>query len=489
MSQLEAQTTGVRFRKVAALLTPVLIAGALVSVPVAAHAAESVGTATLTEINVPGTRIQGAAAVDLATAGYTETEYYASGTANRYDGTSAVTPTATVLDSGHPYTTRVVVRTPSPEKFNGTLVVEWNNVTIGVDGEFVFAEANEYLLREGYAVAAVSAQRNGVQNLKIWEPTRYGSLNVDANVCGSGGTSLCTGDPLSWDIYTQVAKAVADNNGGALAGLDVENVIATGQSQSASRLANYYNTIQPIYDYFDGFVFHDRASRLRDDVATPAVSVDSDALDSLGIRPTWQSGTWTRVWELAGGTHASEWGRQYMDVVFNRDQALLRNDVPISFTQWLEPTCAVVDTATGGQFGPVDTGVVLNAAFEAVRNWILTGAPAPASIYYDRDANGVPIRNAQHISSGGIHLPELVAPTVFFDAWNGPPYRFPCAVGGYTIDYTAAELKAMYGNHGKYVSLISQTADQLVAAGYMLDYDAEASIGAAAQSDVAKKSK
>ena len=101
----------------------------------------------------------GAAAVDLAAAGYTETEYYASGTANRYDGTSAVTPTATVLDSGHPYTTRVVVSTPSPEKFNGTLVVEWNNVTIGVDGEFVFAESNEYLLREGYAVAAVSAQR------------------------------------------------------------------------------------------------------------------------------------------------------------------------------------------------------------------------------------------------------------------------------------------------------------------------------------------
>ena len=98
------------------------------------------------------------------------------------------------------------------------------------------------------------------------------------------------------------------------------------------------------------------------------------------------------------------------------------------------------------------------------------GTPAPASIYYDRDAAGVPIRNAQHISSGGIHLPELVAPTVFFDAWNGPPYRFPCAVGGYTIDYTPAQLKAMYGNHGKYVSQISQTAEQLVAAGYMLEF-------------------
>lgn len=472
-----------------ALLAPILIAGTLATVPIAAHAAEAVESAELSAINVPGTRIQGAAAVDLAAAGYTETEYYASGLANRYDGTSSTTTTATVLDGGHPYTTRVVVRKPSAADFNGTLVVEWNNVTIGVDGEFVFAESNEYLLREGYAVAAVSAQRVGIQNLRTWAPARYGSLDVDVDLCGPAGAALCAGDPLSWDIFTQVAKAVADNASGALAGLDVENVIATGQSQSAGRLSTYYNTIQPIYGYFDGFVYHDRASRLRDDVPTPAVSVDSDAIDALGIRPTWTSGTWTRVWELAGGTHASEWGRQYMDLVFNRDQALLRNGEPISFTEWLEPTCAVVDTETGGQFGPVDTGYVLDAAFESVRDWIRTGEPAPASIYYDRDAAGVPIRNAQHISSGGIHLPELVAPTVFFDAWNGPPYQFPCAVGGYTIDYTAAELKVMYGSHGRYVSKISQTAEALVAAGYMLEFDAQASISRAAQSDVAKKSK
>lgn len=489
MSHVQSRSRGVSLRTVGGVLIPTLIAGALVSPLMSAQAAEPVGTATLTEVQVPGTRIQGAAAIDLAAAGYAETEYYASGTANRYTGTSAVTQTATVLDSGHPYTTRVVVRAPSPERFNGTLVVEWNNVTIGVDGEFVFAEAHEYLLREGYAIAAVSAQRNGIQNLKTWEPARYGALNVDVNVCGTSGTELCAGDPLSWDVFTQVSQAVAKNDGGALAGLDVEHVIATGQSQSAGRLANYYNTIHPMYDYFDGFVYHDRASRLRDDVQTPAVTVDSDSLDSLGIRPTWPSSQWTRVWELAGGTHASEWGRQYMDLVFNRDQALRRDGVPISFTQWLEPSCAVVDTATGGQFGPVDTGVVLNAAFESVQNWIRKGEPAPASIYYERDAMGAPIRNAQHISSGGIRLPELVAPTVFFDAWNGPPYRFPCAVGGYTIDYTAAELKDIYGSHGKYVSLISRTAEQLVAAGYLLEFDAQASVRAAASSDVAKEVK
>ena len=242
------------------------------------------------------------------------------------------------------------------------------------------------------------------------------------------------------------------NDGGALAGLDVEHVIATGQSQSAGRLANYYNTIHPIYDYFDGFVYHDRASRLRDDVHTPAVTVDSDALDSLGIRPTWPSGPWTRVWNsraaltLPSGV-ANTW--IWCSTAIRHCSAMgCRSRSPNGSSRrvpwWTR--------ATGGQFGPVDTGVVLNAAFESVQNWIRTGEPAPASIYYERDAMGAPIRNAQHISSGGIRLPELVAPTVFFDAWNGPPYRFPCAVGGYTIDYTAAELKDIYGSHGKYVS-------------------------------------
>ena len=63
-----------------------------------------------------------------------------------------------------------MVRYPKPNKFNGTVAVEWTNVTIGVDFEFATAEAGEYLLREGYAVAIVSAQRVGVERLKTWSP-------------------------------------------------------------------------------------------------------------------------------------------------------------------------------------------------------------------------------------------------------------------------------------------------------------------------------
>ena len=173
--------------RLAVIVSVAALVGALVSAPqVAAQGTNAVPAATLTEVNVPGTSPMSATAVDLAAAGYTAREFYAEGLANRYTGANANTfTTATVLDGGNPYRTRVMVRYPKPNKFNGTLAVEWTNVTIGVDFEFATAEASEYLLREGYAVAIVSAQRVGVERLKTWSPQRYPGLSVDVNKCGA----------------------------------------------------------------------------------------------------------------------------------------------------------------------------------------------------------------------------------------------------------------------------------------------------------------
>ena len=177
MFTLRKTLSGVKARRAVLLLLPAALAGALVSASaLTANAVDvvTVPAATLTEVNVPGTSPMSATAVDLEAAGYTAKEFYAEGLANRYTGANANTfTTATLLDGGNPYRTRVMVRYPKPHKFNGTLAVEWTNVTIGVDFEFATAEASEYLLREGYAVAVVSAQRVGVERLKTWSPQRY----------------------------------------------------------------------------------------------------------------------------------------------------------------------------------------------------------------------------------------------------------------------------------------------------------------------------
>jgi len=272
----------------ARLRTAVIAGGAAIAmtatlgvpfVATAAVAAEpTTGIATLTPVQVPNTAPMIAAAVPLSDYGYTETEFYATGVASRYR-TTAPLSTFELIDTVSPYKTRVLVRTPDPSAFNGTLVVEWANVTVGQDVDFAFAESYDYLLSEGYAVAVVSAQRVGVERLKTWSAERYGDLSVAASNIDpvTGGAVDPTNDPLAYDIYTQITHALQSNSGAVapLPGLDVERTIALGESQSAGRLTNYYNGIQPLTGVFDGFVYLDGAGALRADQAIPAISVRS----------------------------------------------------------------------------------------------------------------------------------------------------------------------------------------------------------------------
>ena len=62
------------------------------------------------------------------------------------------------------YTTRIVVLTPTDDAaFNGTVIVEWLNVSGGIDAPAVWFMAHREIAREGYAYVAVSAQRVGVE--------------------------------------------------------------------------------------------------------------------------------------------------------------------------------------------------------------------------------------------------------------------------------------------------------------------------------------
>ena len=478
-------------RRVGRLVATAAMLGLLLSAPAYASASASspsdgvpMAAAKLTQVNVPGTTALGAAAVDLKAWGYTDREFYADGTANRYRGAvSGAEANATVIDGNWPYRTRVLVDAPAPGHFNGTLVVEWTNVTIGVDANFVFAEAHADLLREGYAYATVSVQKVGVDRDKSWSPKRYGTLSVDASNIDpqGGGTIDATDDPLSWDVFTQVAKALKANVGQdpPLPGLKVRNVIATGQSQSASRLTTYYNTIQPLDNFFNGFVLWDRAtSKLRPDLSVPAISVNSEAL-SLLYSPFGTS-KYTREWEVSGTTHGSIYAAQYVDAMFNRDKSLIGpNGQPESFTQWVEPSCSVLPA-----FSTVPTGLVIGAAMDSVRDWITTGRAAAPSIYFDRDANGALIRDSDGNVEGGVRLSQFVAPTAAVDAFNGT--AFPCSVSGSHRYYTPQELKARYLTHGAYVAQVAAAALTAVKDGYELPYDAAVAVKDAATSLVAR---
>src|SRR5262249_37507193 len=93
--------------------------------------------------------------LDLASLGYVEEEYFFSGTANVYN-TPTLT-TATIVSSGHPYKSRIIVRRPtSPAQFNGTVLVEWVNVTSGYNNDALFRLSQDHLVPAGYAHVGVS---------------------------------------------------------------------------------------------------------------------------------------------------------------------------------------------------------------------------------------------------------------------------------------------------------------------------------------------
>src|SRR5262249_6324091 len=114
---------------------------------------------------------------------YVEEELSFEGTATRYTIPTGVPPdsaTGAILDSGHRYKTRMIVRRPARLRdFKGTVFVEWLNVTAGYDIEAPWTVGWPHIVDEGAVYVGVSAQRVGVQgggpgSLAAGRATRYG---------------------------------------------------------------------------------------------------------------------------------------------------------------------------------------------------------------------------------------------------------------------------------------------------------------------------
>ena len=156
---------------------------------------------------------------DLQRDDYVQREYAAAGTATAYKAAGTLTPDGRwnfEPDATAPYRTRVVVRAPAEaENFSGNVVVEWLNVSGGVDANPDWASSSEEIVRarrrlgrrigpadrrrgragarEGGASPVPARLRARVSRRSI--PARYGTLEHP-------------GDGFSFDIFTQVARAV-----------------------------------------------------------------------------------------------------------------------------------------------------------------------------------------------------------------------------------------------------------------------------------------
>ena len=345
---------------------------------------------------------------DLAGHGYVEEEFFISGTATRYATPNQTNPnatsTGTVISTGNPYQTRIVVRRPSdPTKFNGVVLVEWYNVTNNFDAENIWFFGWENIMRSGYVWVGVSAQRVGVNALKVWSPTRYGSLDVTA-----GGT--INDDSLSYDIYSQAGQAVDSSSAITLHGLVPKTIIATGESQSSMRLAVYANSIQPIANFYDGILAQSTLGELiRQDLSVPFFKMLTEFdVTGFGEANARQPDTnMFRTWETAGTSHVDQHLRN------SREPLELRDNGVSSEATALDPPppngCGIKPVGTR-----VPTTFVLASAYDKMVKWIQNGTPPPTAPRITITTFGnpsIPLRNSLGLAQGGIQLSQMVVPT------------------------------------------------------------------------------
>src|SRR6516164_2919224 len=341
---------------------------------------------------------------DLALHGYVEEEFFIQGTANRYN--TPAQATGTVIDGDHPYKTRIVVRRPADAKrFNGTVLVEWYNVTNNFDAENVWFFAWEHILRGGYIWVGVSTQQVGVTALKTFSTARYGSIDVN-----HGGT--VNNDALSYDIFSQAGQAIKNPMGvDVLGSLKPRHVIAVGESQSANRLSTYVNSIHPIAKVYDGFLLLSSLNqKIRNDVGVPVLKISTEFDVQSGEANARQSDTdMFRAWEIAGTSHVDYHLR------LSREPLELR-DIGTSSEAAFAPNCGVPTVGTR-----VPIQYVLAASFDLFPRWLEKRTPPPTASPLTVTSNGRPItleRDAAGLAAGGIRLPQVAVPTAVNNGTN-----------------------------------------------------------------------
>ncbi|MDR0396893.1 MAG: hypothetical protein LBH66_06290 [Oscillospiraceae bacterium] len=420
---------------------------------------------------------------DISEVGYTESEYFLSGVARHYIPEGELTSDGMwTLTSGStlPYTTRILVQRPiDPARFNGTVIVEWANVSSGYDFSL---GAPEGIYREGFAYVLVTAQPIGItgfdedpKGLKVWDPERYAALDIPD-------------EGLSYDIFTQAARAVgtdrANEGVDPMGGLTVERLVAYGASQSGSRIRAYANGVQPIESTFDALMpildgghasdfleaaahgvkgggSRDVPAKVRGDLRVPVLSMTTQTEAAFLFGTRQPDSNVYRSWEITGSPH---FPAQLSTIIAN---TLIRDGIA-------EGSVSVPDHPDN-----VDWYPVLEAAFVRVNEWMQGESTPPRfppiqisllRFTYSNDKHG----NAQ----GGLRLPEITVPTATYDVsiFGG--------LLGKTTPFSRDRLAELYPTHEDYVAKVTSAAAQAREDGILLPFRAQEYIDEAIAADI-----
>lgn len=431
-------------------------------------AAQLEGPITTGTINEPAST----APYDLRAHGYVEAEFFASGTARSYapsgplgrDGKWAVQPAGTA-----PFRTRIVVRRPSdPSRFNGAVVVEWFNVTAGLEADPEWSYVSDEILRGGYAYVGVSAQALGVNGgpallgvpgasnggLRAQDPARYGTLSHP-------------GDQYSFDMVSQIARALRAPGGVRVLGaLHPRRLLAVGESQSAFFLTAYIDALQWRDRAFDGFLVHSRGGgaaalggdpgatqpaagvHVRGDISAPVLvfETETDVGPLLDYGPARQPDTSRfRLWEVAGTAHADAY-------LVGRVTSLLGCNFTINQ-------------------GPEH--FVVQAALHGLDRWVRDGVAPPVAPRLQLAATAPPrlARDDLGNALGGVRTPAVDTPVAALSGQAPPGTSVLCSLFGSTTPFDAPTLVRLYHDRAGYLTAYTRSLDKAIGARFVLPAD------------------
>ena len=430
--------------------------------------------------------------------GYEQSEYFLSGTATAYtspsplatNGRWKVTPASTA-----PYKTRMVVYRPiNPKRFDGTVIVEWLNVSGGVDAAAAWLTDHVQMIRSGMVYVGVSAQAAGIVGasgslgaaagqaggIKGADPARYGSLEHP-------------GDSYSYSMFEQAGATVRRDAATVLGGLGPRRVLALGESQSAFRLVTYIDALQPeSKGVYNGYFVYSRGGAgaalsqapqatidpplptpIRTDLDVPVMMFETEAdLLVLGYLPARQPPTeFIREWEVAGTAHYDTYG--LVESMADTGDGVA--DVK-TFDTMIDPVSSFDDGAISCPV-PLNAGAhtyELRAAVVALNNWVITGKPPAQSPRLDVASSSAFVTNKDGEAVGGIRTPQVAAPIAVVNGTGDSSTAGGgfCGLFGATIPFSAAKLAQLYPTHKVFVAKWDQAVASDVTKGYLLAPDA-----------------
>ncbi len=400
----------------------------------------------------------------LTAHGYVEQEYFASGTASAFtstatpsDGRWSVAPSTSAF-----YRTRILVRRPSdPAKFNGTVVVEWMNVSAGEsapDWDYM----NPGLMQAGDAYVAVSAQALGVDGGKAilstgatgglvgTEPARYSTL-------------VHPGDEYALDMFAQIGQALRGPHIAALGGLHPRHVVALGESQSAFYLTTFADAVLPRSHTFDGIFIHSRGGggaplgggtigssasaaglHIRTDLTVPVFMFETQTdLIALGFASAQQPNTrLIRTWEVAGTSHAD---------AYEVGAAL-----------------SILGCTTPVNDGPQHE--VAQAAFASFTRWVNRGMapPRPPPFRLTSTDPAVLALDGHGNVIGGVRTPAVDVPVSTLSGAAPAGTSELCSLFGQATPFSAATLTSLYHGQNQYLSAYRASLNQAIHRGFIL---------------------